>query len=223
MYLHFMTRSNTVELVELQKKCRAIFEEFKRKNPSPQTELIYTTQFSFVIAVILSAQATDKSVNKVMEIILNQVDSPQKIVKLGESAFADLIKSINIYRNKAHRIFEIAQIIIDKHNSNVPLDFDSLIKLPGIGNKTANVILNVLTGARRIAVDTHVFRVSHRLGLSQSKTPDALEADLYEVIPEEFWVYVNMWLVLHGRYICVARKPKCDQCSVRKYCEMETL
>ncbi|MDR2464051.1 MAG: endonuclease III [Holosporales bacterium] len=212
---------NAAEIPKLQEKCRAIFEEFRRNNPLPQTELLYSTQFSLVVAVVLSAQATDKSVNKVMEIILHRVDSPQKIVELGEHAFAELIKSINIYRNKARRIFEMAQIIIDKYNGAVPLDFDTLVKLPGIGNKTANVILNVLTGARRIAVDTHVLRVSHRLGLSISKTPNALEADLYVVVPEEFWEYANFWLVLHGRYICLARNPKCDKCVILKYCTVQ--
>lgn len=195
-----------------------IFEEFEKENPRPRTELIYTTPFSLVVAVVLSAQATDQSVNKIMEIILPKIDTPQKVVDLGEQNLADLIKSINIYRHKAHYIFQTALILIQKFQAKVPLQREELIQLPGVGQKTANVILNVLTNASHIAVDTHVFRVSHRLGFSEAKTPSALETDLYAIIPQRFWNRTNHWLVLHGRYICKARKPLCEQCRIKKYC-----
>jgi endonuclease-3 len=195
-----------------------IFESFEQNDPQPQTELIYSTHFSFLIAVMLSAQATDKSVNKVMGPHLRDLESPGAILAYDEQHLADLIKSINFYKTKAHRIYEMSQTISTEFSGKVPLTLDELIQLPGVGGKTARVVLNVLAGTGDIGVDTHVFRISRRLGLSNSTTKEKLNEDLYKVIPSNFWNRVNHWFVLHGRYICSARVPKCDKCHIRKLC-----
>ncbi|MDR1207959.1 MAG: endonuclease III [Holosporales bacterium] len=195
-----------------------IFESFEQNDSQPQTELIYSTNFSFLVAVMLSAQATDKSVNKVMGPHLRDLESPNAILAHDEQYLANLIKSINFYKTKAHNIYEMSQIISNDISGEVPLAFDSLIKLPGVGGKTARVVLNVLADTGDIGVDTHVFRISHRLGLSDAATKEKLNEDLYKVVPQNFWNRVNHWFVLHGRYICSARAPKCDQCHIRNLC-----
>lgn len=200
-------------------KLKIIFNLFATQTPMPQTELFSTNDFTFLMAVILSAQATDKSVNKVTSVCQDKINTPQKIVALGQENFAKTIKSINIYKNKAKYIYELSKILIEKFDSKVPLTFDELIKLPGVGQKTANVVLNVLCNEGKIAVDTHVFRVAQRIGIAKSKTPTDLEEKLYKTIPKEYWVNTNHWLVLHGRYICKARKPLCKDCFLNEYCE----
>ncbi|MDR1907845.1 MAG: endonuclease III [Holosporales bacterium] len=195
-----------------------IFEKFEEHEPNPKSELIYSTPFSFIVAVMLSAQATDKSVNKIMVAHLHELDSPEKILDNGIIRLTELIKSINIYKNKARYIYESAKIIIERFGGVVPLRFEDLTQLSGVGIKTANVVLNVLAGTGDIAVDTHVFRVSRRLGLSDADTPTQLNADLYSIVPQRFWNRVNHWLVLHGRYVCTAKRPKCGDCIVRHLC-----
>jgi endonuclease-3 len=193
-----------------------IFEAFEHADPCPRTELIYSTPFSFLVAVVLSAQATDKSVNKIMAEHLSELEYPNTIT--DELHLTDIIKSINFYKTKARHICAIAKILREKFDGAVPLTFDELIRLPGIGTKTAHVILNVLAGTGDIGVDTHVFRTSHRLGLSSASTPEQLNLDLYKIIPQHFWGRVNHWLVLHGRYTCTSKSPKCDKCTVRHLC-----
>lgn len=199
-------------------RIREIFQRFEVREPRPQSELIYTTDFSLLVSVILSAQATDASVNAVMKTLRPLIDSPQKVVKLGEEALAHALRSLNIYRHKAHYVFATAQKLLQDFGGNVPHNPEELITLPGVGRKTANVVLNVLHGAQNIAVDTHVFRVSHRLQLSAGTTPTAVEQDLYRVVPKEYWARANHWLVLHGRFVCKARKPHCEQCFIKDLC-----
>ncbi|MDR0631277.1 MAG: endonuclease III [Holosporales bacterium] len=200
------------------KNAQQIFEFFEKHDPRPQTELIYSTNFSFLVAVMLSAQATDKSVNKIMAQNLKALENPDAILAHDEQHLADLIKSINYYKTKARHIYEMSKMLIDDFSGEVPLVFDDLLKLHGVGSKTARVVLNVLAGTSDIGVDTHVFRVSRRLGLSRADTPEELNEDLYEIIPQNFWNRVNHWLVLHGRYVCSAQAPKCEKCHVRNLC-----
>jgi endonuclease-3 len=195
-----------------------IFRNFEKGNPHPRTELIYTTPFSFLVAVILSAQAKDKAVNTTLEPILAQVETPEKIVEWGLENVTNAFHSLNYYRSKSRNIFELAKILCEHYNSELPLQFEQLIKLPGVGPKTANVVLAVLANADYIAVDTHVFRVAKRLGLSEAKNPLAMEKELYERIPQIFWSRTNHWLVLHGRYICQARQPHCSECVQQRLC-----
>jgi endonuclease-3 len=196
-----------------------VFESLSQINQNPKTELQYTNNFTLAIAVILSAQATDISVNKATQYIFPKYDSPVKILTLGENKFKEYIKTIGLYNSKAKNIIALCQILIDKYNSEIPSDFDELIKLPGIGRKTANVILNCAFDKGVVAVDTHVYRVSHRLGLSSKKLVEQVEKDLNDVIPIKWLAHAHNWLVLHGRYICKARKPLCGECSLRNYCQ----
>lgn len=195
-----------------------IFKKLEAYDPQPQTALDYTTPFSLLVSVILSAQAPDRSVNRIMSDLRPFVDTPQKVVALGEEALAKRIQSINFYRNKARHIVGTAQCLLTTFQGQVPHTRDALLQLPGVGPKTANVILNVLLGADRIAVDTHVFRLSHRLGLSKGTTPNAVEEDLYRVIPQPFWGRLNHWFTQYGRTICLARRPKCSECFLAPYC-----
>lgn len=195
-----------------------ILECFEQSNPAPETELIFTTPFSLLMAVLLSAQATDKSVNAALEPVRDQIDTPEKVLDFGLERLQESLKSLNYYRNKSRYIIETARILLQQHNGAVPLVFEELVKLPGIGRKTANVILNVLANGDRIAVDTHVFRVAHRLELADAPSPALVETQLYQTIPARYWNRVNHWFVLHGRNICKARKPDCANCCVRAEC-----
>ncbi|GHS91542.1 endonuclease III [Alphaproteobacteria bacterium] len=197
----------------------ALFQSFERQNPRPQTELIYTTPFSFLVSVILSAQATDKSVNKVMETLRPKVETPEAVLAVGLPALTESLKSINYFQNKAKNIVTLSKILVEHFQSCIPLNFSELVKLPGVGRKTANVLLVELAQEERIAVDTHVLRVSQRLGLSGAQTPETLERDLYDVVPRVFWSRTNHWLVLHGRYVCTARNPQCSSCFVKGFCK----
>lgn len=195
-----------------------IFETLERMEPAPQTALEYTTPFSLLVSVLLSAQAPDRTVNRIMASLRPLIDTPQKVVDLGEEALAQHLKSLNFYRNKAHNVVGTACLLLKEFHGTVPLARDDLMRLPGVGPKTANAVLNILIGADRIAVDTHVFRLSHRLGLSQGATPDAVEQDLYAIVPKQFWSRVNHWFTGHGRTVCKARRPKCSECSLAPYC-----
>jgi len=196
-----------------------IFERFQAENPTPKTELIYHSEFELLVAVMLSAQATDIGVNKVTEKLFKIAKTPEAVLKLGEENLRELIKSINYFKNKAKFIIKTAAILLSEHQGRVPHTRESLEKLPGVGRKTANVILNVLFNLPTVAVDTHIFRVSHRIGLAQGKTPEAVEIALVKKIPKKFIHQAHHWLVLHGRYVCKARKPECQACLIENLCE----
>jgi endonuclease-3 len=201
------------------KKIREIFLRFRKANPHPTTELVYHNHFELLIAVILSAQATDKSVNKATEKLFKIANTPEKIVKLGELRLKMLIKTIGLYTTKAKNIIATAHILVDRFQSIVPEDREALESLPGVGRKTANVILNTCFNQPTIAVDTHIFRVANRIGLVKGKTPLEVEKQLLEVVPDEFKHNAHHWLILHGRYVCVARKPRCPACIIKDLCE----
>lgn len=196
-----------------------IFKLLSKNNPHPKTELEYYNDFTLAVAVILSAQATDISVNKATKNIFPKYDTPLQFLELGESKFKELIKTIGLYNSKAKNIIALCKILVDKYDSKLPSKFEDLIKLPGIGRKTANVILNCAFGKHTIAVDTHVHRVSNRLGLSYSKTPSIVENELINIIPDQWLPHAHNWLVLHGRYICKARKPLCGKCHLKDCCK----
>lgn len=196
-----------------------IFEIFHKAEPAPRTELNYTNNFTLAVAVVLSAQATDISVNKATGDLFTNYGTPEKLLSLGEDGLKKYIKTIGLYNTKAQNIIKLCADLIEKHNSQIPDDFNSLIALPGIGRKTANVILNCAFGRPTMAVDTHVYRVSHRIGFSSGKTPEKVEQDLLKIIPIKWLKCAHHWLILHGRYICQARKPLCEKCSIAKYCE----
>jgi endonuclease-3 len=196
-----------------------IFKRFQKENPSPKTELKYNSSFELLVAVILSAQATDISVNKATDKLFQVANTPEKLLDLGEASFKNYIKSIGLFNTKAANIIKTCQILIEKYHSNVPSTRDQLESLPGVGRKTANVILNTAFGEDSIAVDTHIFRVSNRTGLAPGKTPLEVEKKLLKVVPKEFRKDAHHWLILHGRYTCTARTPKCPICIIRDLCE----
>jgi endonuclease-3 len=211
--------------VSPKQKARAgeIFERFKAASADPRTELEYKTPFTLLVAVVLSAQATDKSVNKATERLYAVADTPAAISKLGESGLIPFIASIGLFRTKARNVVRLAQILLEQYGGEVPLQRDRLQALPGVGRKTASVVLNELDVEPAIAVDTHVFRVAHRLGLSKGKTPDEVERDLMAITPKPYLTRAHHWLILHGRYHCVARKPKCATCVVGDLCPSRDL
>lgn len=202
-----------------QQQRRLIFERFQARDPHPKTELIYHSHFELLIAVILSAQATDKSVNKATEKLFAIANTPASILKLGETKLSQFIQSIGLFNTKTRNILKTCQILVEKYQSQVPSEREALESLPGVGRKTANVLLNTLFGQHTIAVDTHIFRVANRTGLAPGKTPFAVEKKLLEVTPKEFLPNAHHWLVLHGRYTCTARKPHCPKCIIRDLCE----
>lgn len=197
---------------------RAIFEIFRSKDAAPRTELEYSNGYQLLVAVVLSAQATDKGVNKATAPLFAKVHTPAEMVALGEEGLSDYIKSIGLYRTKAKNVIALSERLLQHHGGEVPESMDALTALPGVGRKTANVVLSQLFGHPTIAVDTHVFRVARRLGLSRGTTPDAVEADLLRIIPQEFLFHAHHWLILHGRYTCLARGPKCAVCPVAQWC-----
>ena len=194
------------------------FHRFQAANPNPTTELQSRNPFTLLVAVVLSAQATDAGVNKATPALFKLADTPQKMAKLGEDRVRDLIKTIGLYRTKAKNVVELSRRLVAEHGGQVPHDREALEALPGVGRKTANVVLNVAFGEPTIAVDTHIFRVANRTGLAPGKDPLAVEMKLNEVVPEKYRHNAHHWLILHGRYICVARKPKCPECPVRAVC-----
>ena len=201
---------------------RAEIEEFfarlQKQNPSPKTELEYSNPYTLLVAVALSAQATDKSVNKATQPLFARVDTPEKMVTLGEEKLADAIKTIGLYRGKAKNVIALSKILIEKHGGQVPRTREALEELPGVGRKTANVVLNVAFGEPTMAVDTHIFRVSNRTGLAPGKNVLEVELSLEKRVPENYLSHAHHWLILHGRYTCVARKPLCPTCVVRDLC-----
>ena len=197
---------------------QAIFTVFRAKDAAPRTELLYTTPFQLLVAVVLSAQATDKSVNLATAPLFEHVHTPAQMTALGEEALIPYIKSIGLFRTKAKNVIALSHLLVDLHDGEVPNTMDALVALPGVGRKTANVVLSQLFNIPTIAVDTHVYRVARRLGLSRGTLPDSVEADLMQVIPEEFLQHAHHWLILHGRYTCTARMPKCLLCPVASWC-----
>jgi len=200
-----------------------IFDRFAAALPEPRTELAYASPFTLLVSVVLSAQATDVSVNKAAASLYKVADTPAKMVELGEAALTPLIASIGLFRTKARNVVALSRLIIERHAGEVPLNREALQALPGVGRKTASVVLNELGVEAAIAVDTHVFRVAHRLKLSAGKTPEQVEADLMRVVPPERRTRAHHWLILHGRYVCVARKPKCALCLVADLCPSREL
>ncbi len=201
------------------RKRREIFTRLKAANPHPTTELNYITPFELLIAVILSAQATDKGVNKATEKLFKVANTPQAILDLGETDLKRYIQTIGLFNSKAHNIIKTCAILVEKHGGQVPAEREALEALPGVGRKTANVILNTAFGQPTIAVDTHIFRVANRIGLAHGKTVLAVEKELLKVIPDEFKHDAHHWLILHGRYTCIARKPRCASCIIYDLCE----
>lgn len=202
-----------------KQKITKIFEIFKANNPNPTTELTYSSTFELLIAVILSAQATDISVNKATDKLYKVANTPEKIFKLGLDKLKDYIKSIGLFNSKAANVIKTCEILVKNYNSEVPKSRKDLESLPGVGRKTANVILNTAFGEPTIAVDTHIFRLSNRLNLAPLKTPLEVEKRLLKVIPKEYLKDAHHWLILHGRYICTAKNPKCTICPILNYCE----
>lgn len=200
-------------------KRRKIFSRLRQHNPKPTTELNYKTPFELLIAVILSAQATDKGVNKATRTLFKAANTPRKILNLGEKGLKEHIKTIGLYNSKAKNIMKTCEILVKEHKGRVPRDRHSLEALPGVGRKTANVILNTAFGEPTIAVDTHIFRVSNRTNIAPGKNVLEVELKLLKVVPEEFKQDAHHWLILHGRYTCVARKPRCGACVIEDLCE----
>ena len=198
-------------------KRREIFRRFQEANPNPTTELEYGTPFELLVAVVLSAQATDKSVNLATRKLFPA--TPEKLAKLGVAGVEPYIKSIGLYRTKARNVVALSQILLEKHCGAVPQNREALEELPGVGRKTANVVLNTAFGQPTMAVDTHIFRVSNRTGIAPGKDVSSVEEKLLKFIPPEYLQNAHHWLILHGRYVCLARKPGCPQCLIRDLCE----
>ena len=201
---------------------RADVEEFFRRlsesDPEPTSELNYKNPYTLLVAVVLSAQATDVGVNKATKDLFEQVDTPEAMVALGEERLKEHIKTIGLFNSKAKNVIGLSEMLLRDHGGDVPADREALEKLPGVGRKTANVVLNVAFGEPTIAVDTHIFRVGNRTGLAKGKTPDAVEGKLLKVVPAHYKLHAHHWLILHGRYVCKARKPNCPVCIVSDLC-----
>ena len=199
----------------------AIFAAFARDNPEPKGELVAPNAFTLLVAVVLSAQATDAGVNKATRALFKVADTPQKMLALGEAKVGDYIRTIGLWRNKAKNVVALSEALIRDHGGEVPNDRDALVKLPGVGRKTANVVLNMAFGQHTMAVDTHIFRIGNRLGLAPGKTPEQVEQGLLKIIPDEYMRHAHHWLILHGRYVCKARKPDCPACVIADICKAE--
>ncbi len=202
-----------------QDEMHEIFARFKLQRPEPKGELNHVNPYTLVVAVSLSAQATDVGVNKATKALFQVADTPQKMLALGEEKVRDYIKTIGLYRNKAKNVILLSQKLIDDFDSVVPMEREALMTLPGVGRKTANVVMSMAFNIPTMAVDTHVFRIGHRMGMAPGKTPDDVEDILMKRIPEEYLFHAHHWLILHGRYTCKARKPECEACIVADLCK----
>jgi endonuclease-3 len=205
----------------LTKNINQIFEIWQKNNPQPKTELEFSNNFTLLVAVVLSAQSTDIGVNKATKNLFKVADTPQKMLALGEEKLKKYISTIGLYNGKAKNIIILSEQLIKLHNSEVPNDFESLKNLAGVGQKTANVVLNCAFGEPTIAVDTHVFRVANRLGIVDETNPEKTEKSLLKKIPKKFLFHAHHWMILHGRYICQARKPNCKNCQIEKFCKFD--
>jgi endonuclease III len=201
-----------------QSEIDEIFRRFEEVSPNPKTELHYRDPFTLLVAVVLSAQATDASVNRVTPDLFRTADTPEKLAKLGEAALTDKIKTIGLYRNKAKNLIALANQLVAEHGGKVPDSREVLMSLPGVGRKTANVVLNTAFGQSTIGIDTHAFRVANRTGLAPGKTPLEIELKLDRIVPERYKHNAHHWLILHGRYVCKARKPECWRCIINDIC-----
>ncbi|MGB1626013.1 MAG: endonuclease III, partial [Candidatus Puniceispirillaceae bacterium] len=195
-----------------------VFESLSKREPDPRTELNFQDPYTLLVAVALSAQATDVSVNKATGPLFQRANTPEKMVALGVEGVKSYIKTIGLFNTKAENVIKLSRMLIDNHNSIVPEDRAALEALPGVGRKTANVVLNEAFGHPTIAVDTHIFRVGNRTGMAPGKTPDAVEKELLRRVPKRFQKGAHHWLILHGRYVCKARKPECSNCAISDYC-----
>ena len=195
-----------------------VFSRWQQQNPAPESELEYVNPFTLLVAVVLSAQATDKSVNKATESLFKIVDTPEKMVELGEEKLISYIRTIGLYKNKAKSVIGLSQMLISDFNSQVPGNRDDLMKLPGVGRKTANVVLNVIFNQPTMPVDTHLLRISPKIGLAEGTTPEQIEKSLLERIPKDYLKNAHHWILLHGRYVCTARNPKCQTCPLLSLC-----
>jgi endonuclease-3 len=202
-------------------KRREIFERWRAAEPHPKTELVYRTPFELLVSVVLSAQATDKSVNLATAKLFPVADTPAKMAALGEAGVTEFIKTIGLYRNKAKNVVELSRLLVQNFKGEIPRSREELESLPGVGRKTANVVLNVAFGEPTMAVDTHIFRVSNRTGIAPGKDPLEVELKLLKFVPAEFMRHAHHWLILHGRYTCVARTPRCPDCLIRDLCEFK--
>ena len=202
-------------------KVAEVFRRFAAIEPDPKGELEHVNAYTLLVAVVLSAQATDAGVNKATRALFKIADTPAKMLALGEDTVREYIKTIGLFRNKAKNTIALSERLLAGHGGEVPDDRAALESLPGVGRKTANVVLNMAFGHPTMAVDTHVFRVAHRLGLSKGKTPEAVEADLLALVPADYGLHAHHWLILHGRYLCKARKPECRRCPVADLCAFE--
>ena len=200
------------EIVEVMKR-------FKKNNPEPKSELVWTNPYTLLVSVVLSAQATDKSVNKATEPLYKIADTPKKMIKLGEEGLIPYIKSIGLYRTKAKHVIELSRKLEEDFDGEIPHDRDALMSLPGVGRKTANVVLNVVWNEPTMPVDTHLQRIAPKIGLAEGKTPLEIELGLVERIPKRYMKHAHHWLILHGRYVCTARNPKCSECFLNDICK----
>ena len=202
--------------------CR-VFDAFQAADPSPKSELVAPNAYTFLVSVILSAQATDKSVNKATEPLFKVVDTPEKMLALGVEKLEDYIKSIGLYHAKARHVMEMSRQLVENFSSAVPDTREKLESLSGVGRKTANVVLNVIYGQKTMPVDTHILRIAPRIGLAAGKTPEKVEEELLKCIPDKYMNHAHHWLILHGRYVCTARSPKCEECCIRTVCAHNNL
>lgn len=200
-----------------------IFEIFKKKKPAPKSELTAPNNYTFLVSVVLSAQSTDKSVNKATKELYEKIKTPEEMLGLGEEKLLDYIKSIGLYKSKGKHIIQLSRILTEKFGGSIPETFEDLISLPGVGRKTANVILNSVYKKPTMPVDTHILRISPRIGLATGNTPEKVEKELLEVIPEQYLLNAHHWLILHGRYICTAKKPDCSNCPIERLCKKNNL
>jgi endonuclease III len=198
---------------------RAIFERLREARPDPRSELLHHTPYELLVAVVLSAQATDKSVNKATEKLFPVANTPQAMVRLGVDGLIPYINAIGLFRNKARNVVGLSEVLLRDHGGEVPANRAALESLPGVGSKSAGVVLNVAFGQPTIPVDTHIFRVANRTGLARGKVPDEISQQLERIVPDEFRHDAHHWLILHGRYVCIARRPMCPQCPIRAWCE----
>jgi endonuclease-3 len=202
-------------------KRREIFERLRAADPHPKTELVYRTPYELLVSVVLSAQATDRSVNLATEKLFKEFNTPQAMVELGVSGLENFIRTIGLFRTKAKNVVRLSHLLLQNFKGEIPKTREQLESLPGVGRKTANVVLNVAFGEPTMAVDTHIFRVANRTGIAPGKDPLEVEQKLLKFVPPEFMMHAHHWLILHGRYVCIARKPKCPGCLIRDLCEFK--